>query len=77
VAEIQKRLVASIHGRSYAVASNGKGLTPMPQWFCHQLMKAFHAKNRRQIRLLNECWFFYRTRYMEDSDANSAGQGST
>ncbi|NHN34298.1 cortex morphogenetic protein CmpA [Paenibacillus agricola] len=34
----------------------------MPQWLCNQLMKAYHNKNRRQIRLLNDCWFFYRTR---------------
>ncbi|WJH35155.1 cortex morphogenetic protein CmpA [Paenibacillus aurantius] len=34
----------------------------MPQWLSNQLMRAFHAKNRRKIRLLNDCWFFYRTR---------------
>ncbi|HBS44037.1 MAG TPA: cortex morphogenetic protein CmpA, partial [Paenibacillus sp.] len=32
----------------------------MPQWLCHQLMKAYYKKDRRQIKLLNECWFFYR-----------------
>ncbi|KAA9004898.1 cortex morphogenetic protein CmpA [Paenibacillus spiritus] len=32
----------------------------MPQWLCQQLMKAYLRKDRRQIRLLNECWFFYR-----------------
>lgn len=30
----------------------------MPQWLCHQLMKAYFKKDRRQIKLLNECWFF-------------------
>ncbi|WP_160032281.1 cortex morphogenetic protein CmpA [Paenibacillus sp. An7] len=34
----------------------------MPQWLSNQLMRAFHKKDRRQIRLLNECWFFYRNR---------------
>lgn len=31
----------------------------MPNWLREQLMKAFHQKNRRQIRLLNECWYYY------------------
>ncbi|WP_209849887.1 cortex morphogenetic protein CmpA [Paenibacillus sediminis] len=31
----------------------------MPQWLCNQLMRAFHKKDRYQIRLLNECWFYY------------------
>jgi hypothetical protein len=34
----------------------------MPQWLCNQLMRAFHSKNRRQIRMLNDCWFFYRNK---------------
>jgi len=38
-------------------------LTPqMPQWLCNQLMRAFASKNRKQIRLLNDSWFFYRSR---------------
>lgn len=32
----------------------------MPQWLCQQLMKAYLKKDRRQIKLLNECWYFYR-----------------
>ncbi|CAM4520897.1 cortex morphogenetic protein CmpA [Paenibacillus typhae] len=32
----------------------------MPQWLCNQLMKAYFKKDRRQIKMLNECWFFYR-----------------
>ncbi|MFP4976037.1 cortex morphogenetic protein CmpA [Paenibacillus sp. CN-4] len=32
----------------------------MPQWLCQQLMKAYSRKDRRQIKLLNECWFYYR-----------------
>ncbi|MFS0727110.1 cortex morphogenetic protein CmpA [Paenibacillus sp. 1P07SE] len=34
----------------------------MPQWLCNQLMRAFNKGDRRQIRLLNDCWYFYRTR---------------
>ncbi|MBO9608360.1 MAG: cortex morphogenetic protein CmpA [Paenibacillaceae bacterium] len=34
----------------------------MPQWLCNQLRRAFLGKNRKQIRLLNDCWFFYHTR---------------
>ncbi|MFD0871295.1 Uncharacterised protein [Chlamydia abortus] len=37
----------------------------MPQWLCLQLMRAFHNKNRRQVKLLNDCWFFYRTKQNE------------
>ncbi|WP_135556417.1 cortex morphogenetic protein CmpA [Paenibacillus cymbidii] len=34
----------------------------MPQWLCNQLRRAFLGKNRKQIRLLNDCWFFYHNR---------------
>ncbi|XID92952.1 cortex morphogenetic protein CmpA [Paenibacillaceae bacterium WGS1546] len=34
----------------------------MPQWLCNQLMSAFQKKDRRQIRLLNDCWFYYRAK---------------
>ncbi len=44
----------------------------LPQWLCNQLMRAFYNKNRRQIRLLNDCWYFYRTRKSEsDSSASN------
>jgi hypothetical protein len=33
----------------------------MPQWLCNQLMRAFQKRDRRQICLLNDCWYFYRT----------------
>jgi hypothetical protein len=33
---------------------------PMPQWLCNQLQRAFKSKDLRQIRVLNDCWFFYR-----------------
>ncbi|MBY0099568.1 cortex morphogenetic protein CmpA [Mesobacillus maritimus] len=32
----------------------------MPVWFQNQMMRAFHQKDRYQIKLLNQCWFFYR-----------------
>ncbi|GGD75682.1 cortex morphogenetic protein CmpA [Paenibacillus nasutitermitis] len=38
----------------------------MPQWLCNQLMRAFVKKDRRQIRLLNDCWYFYRTKQQPD-----------
>ncbi|MFC3343481.1 cortex morphogenetic protein CmpA [Paenibacillus abyssi] len=44
----------------------------MPQWLCNQLMRAFLKKDRRQIRLLNDCWFFYRTK-SQPADQHSAG----
>jgi len=33
----------------------------MPQWLCNQLQRAFQMKDLRQIRVLNDCWFFYRS----------------
>ncbi|MCG7217111.1 cortex morphogenetic protein CmpA [Paenibacillus mucilaginosus] len=42
----------------------------MPQWLCNQLMRAFYNKNRRQIRLLNDCWFFYRTRKSDEEPSD-------
>lgn len=39
----------------------------MPKWLMKQLMKAFQSKNRRQIRLLNECWFSYLKKQRTDS----------
>ncbi|MCR8659519.1 cortex morphogenetic protein CmpA [Paenibacillus endoradicis] len=33
----------------------------MPHWLRNQLMKAFLTRDSRQIRLLNDCWYFYRT----------------
>ncbi|MFC7441626.1 cortex morphogenetic protein CmpA [Laceyella putida] len=32
----------------------------MPSWLIKQLMHAFYTKDRRQILLLNHCWFHYR-----------------
>lgn len=43
----------------------------MPQWLCNQLMRAFLKKDRRQIRLLNDCWYFYRNKTVPDNDTVS------
>lgn len=32
----------------------------MPQWLRNQLMKAFLSRDSKQIRLLNDCWYYYR-----------------
>ncbi|WP_090750316.1 cortex morphogenetic protein CmpA [Mesobacillus persicus] len=32
----------------------------MPVWFQNQMMRAFYQKDRYQIKLLNQCWYFYR-----------------
>ncbi|PLS15907.1 cortex morphogenetic protein CmpA [Bacillus sp. M6-12] len=34
----------------------------MPTWFQNQMMRAYYDKDRHQIRLLNQCWFFYQKR---------------
>ncbi|MDP4105863.1 MAG: cortex morphogenetic protein CmpA [Bacillota bacterium] len=35
----------------------------MPIWFQNQMKRAFFEKNRHQIKLLNQCWFFYRKKH--------------
>ncbi|ASS66750.1 MULTISPECIES: cortex morphogenetic protein CmpA [Paenibacillus] len=43
----------------------------MPQWLSSQLMRAFQQKDLRQIRLLNDCWFIYRTKEPRDDSATT------
>ncbi|WP_338471495.1 cortex morphogenetic protein CmpA [Niallia sp. XMNu-256] len=31
----------------------------MPTWLKNQIQKAFYEKNYYQVKLLNQCWFFY------------------
>ncbi|HDR3908717.1 cortex morphogenetic protein CmpA [Bacillus toyonensis] len=31
----------------------------MPAWLKKQMQRAYFEKNRYQIKLLNECWFYY------------------
>ncbi|WP_307258665.1 cortex morphogenetic protein CmpA [Oikeobacillus pervagus] len=35
----------------------------MPNWLQNQMRRAFHEKNRYQIKLLNQCWYFYREKH--------------
>ncbi|WP_139192812.1 cortex morphogenetic protein CmpA [Anaerobacillus arseniciselenatis] len=35
----------------------------MPDWLQKQLKNAFREKNLHQIRLLNQCWYYYYRRY--------------
>ena len=35
-------------------------------------MRAFQKKDLRQIRLLNDCWFYYRARPEKTKEAGSA-----
>jgi hypothetical protein len=31
----------------------------MPKWLKNQIQLAFLQKDRNQIKLLNQCWFYY------------------
>ncbi|RQW18432.1 MULTISPECIES: cortex morphogenetic protein CmpA [Shouchella] len=33
----------------------------MPTWLQNQLKKAYSEKNRHQVKVLNQCWFYYRS----------------
>ncbi|RBW67855.1 cortex morphogenetic protein CmpA [Bacillus taeanensis] len=35
----------------------------MPGWFKRQLRQAYYKKDRYKIRLLNQCWYFYRKKH--------------
>ncbi|AGX02300.1 MULTISPECIES: cortex morphogenetic protein CmpA [Bacillaceae] len=37
----------------------------MPTWFQNQIQRAFLEKNRYQIKLLNQCWYFYRKKHLQ------------
>lgn len=43
----------------------------LPQWLSNQLMRAFYKKDLRQIKLLNDCWFFYHKAPGVEFDANN------
>ncbi|XBO86597.1 cortex morphogenetic protein CmpA [Bacillus licheniformis] len=32
----------------------------MPNWLKNQMQRAFYEKDHYQIKLLNQCWYFYR-----------------
>ncbi|EDL62819.1 cortex morphogenetic protein CmpA [Bacillus salacetis] len=35
----------------------------MPNWLVSQMRKAYFEKDRYQIKLLNQCWYFYRKKH--------------
>ncbi|MCY7831819.1 cortex morphogenetic protein CmpA [Bacillus spizizenii] len=35
----------------------------MPNWLKKQMQKAFFEKDNYQIKLLNQCWYFYRKKH--------------
>ncbi|NGM59854.1 cortex morphogenetic protein CmpA [Bacillus velezensis] len=35
----------------------------MPNWLIKQMQKAFLEKDNYQIKLLNQCWYFYRKKH--------------
>ncbi|MEK4631009.1 cortex morphogenetic protein CmpA [Bacillus amyloliquefaciens] len=35
----------------------------MPNWLMKQMQKAFLKKDNYQIKLLNQCWYFYRKKH--------------
>lgn len=46
----------------------------MPLWLQRQLKKAFLNKDRRQILILNECWYLYRSAYLERKNKSNQTQ---
>ena len=40
-----------------------QGGKKMPTWLQSQMQKAFYEKDRYQIKLLNQCWFFYQKNF--------------
>ncbi|MFG6150403.1 cortex morphogenetic protein CmpA [Halobacillus sp. B23F22_1] len=35
----------------------------MPRWLQKQMSDAFFNKDKYQIKMLNQCWYFYRHKY--------------
>ncbi|WP_181350143.1 cortex morphogenetic protein CmpA [Thalassobacillus sp. CUG 92003] len=35
----------------------------MPEWLRNQMSRAFYKKDKYQIKMLNQCWYFYRREY--------------
>ncbi|WP_085982553.1 MULTISPECIES: cortex morphogenetic protein CmpA [Paenibacillus] len=46
----------------------------MPNWLSNQIMHAFNKRDRRQIRLLNDCWFFYYSRQKSQTEFSNQMQ---
>ncbi|MBU9723810.1 MULTISPECIES: cortex morphogenetic protein CmpA [Bacillaceae] len=32
----------------------------MPSWLQRQLQEAYQRKDRQRIKILNQCWFYYK-----------------
>lgn len=45
--------------------------TLLPKWLSNQIMRAFHKRDRRQIVLLNDCWFFYYNRQGANNESSN------
>ena len=54
--------------------NTNKSMT-MPLWLQNQLSKAFQRKDVRNLRMLNDCWFFYRDRI--DADVSDSPPSSS
>ncbi len=39
----------------------------MPKWFQRQMLRAYLKKDIKQIKILNQCWFFYYKRHIDAS----------
>ena len=48
------------------IKTGRKGLGTLPQWLLNQMMRAYRKKDLRQIRMLNDCWFFYRAKAAQE-----------
>ncbi len=38
----------------------------MPTWFKRQLRRAYADKNRYQVKVLNQCWFYYQRKELQN-----------
>ncbi|WP_343843152.1 cortex morphogenetic protein CmpA [Salinibacillus aidingensis] len=43
----------------------------MPNWFLKQMQNAFRKKDIYQIKMLNQCWFFYRRRFVHNEKSQT------
>ncbi|WP_153017204.1 cortex morphogenetic protein CmpA [Alkalihalobacillus trypoxylicola] len=42
----------------------------MPTWLINQLQKAYAEKNEYQIKILNQCWFYYQKKAEQEAKQN-------
>ncbi|WP_088105702.1 cortex morphogenetic protein CmpA [Halalkalibacter urbisdiaboli] len=41
----------------------------MPIWLRKQLKRAYAEKNRYQVKILNQCWFYYQRKEKKGKNA--------